>query len=186
MPRPKFEPLGMKCTSFDCENDLHSFRPKGRNREKHGPCRGCGTDPIDWGAVRNISPSSREAKFGALRMELIRNHFFTVNIDGVAKRRAQKLGRAGLREAAHRRIKTSVGKEKIFRDGMQTPFEGNVLFYAQHATACCCRKCMDQWHGIPQGRDLTDEEVAYCVELIMKYVAMRLPDLSEHGLKELI
>ncbi len=35
-------------------------------------------------------------------------------------------------------------------DGRQTPREGNTIFYAQHATASCCRTCIEYWHGIPK------------------------------------
>ena len=35
-------------------------------------------------------------------------------------------------------------------DGKQTPMRGHPVFIAQHATACCCRGCLEKWHGIPQ------------------------------------
>jgi hypothetical protein len=68
-------------------------------------------------------------------------------------------------------------------DGRQTPWEGNPMFYAQHATATCCRRCLEEWHNIPRGRELTDAEISYCTSLVMLYVNERLPFLTEYGEK---
>ena len=43
----------------------------------------------------------------------------------------------------------------IPNDGKQTPMRGHPVFIAQHATACCCRGCLEKWHKIPSGRALT-------------------------------
>jgi len=45
-------------------------------------------------------------------------------------------------------------------DGKQTPMRGHPVFIAQHATATCCRKCIQKWHGIEKGRALTGEEAS--------------------------
>ncbi len=55
-------------------------------------------------------------------------------------------------------------------DGKQTPFRGHPVFVAQHATATCCRGCLMKWHSIPKGRQLTEEEVKYVVEVIIKWI----------------
>lgn len=55
-------------------------------------------------------------------------------------------------------------------DGKQTPFRGHPVFTAQHATATCCRKCLSKWHGIGQGRELTEEEVDYVVKVLIKWL----------------
>ena len=36
----------------------------------------------------------------------------------------------------------------IEKDGKQTPMKGHPVFVAQHATATCCRKCLQKWHKI--------------------------------------
>jgi hypothetical protein len=33
-------------------------------------------------------------------------------------------------------------------DGRQTPYRGHPVFVAQHATATCCRGCLEEWHRI--------------------------------------
>jgi len=55
-------------------------------------------------------------------------------------------------------------------DGKQTPFKGHPVFVAQHATATCCRSCLEKWHRIPQGRDLTPEEKRHVVEAIAMWL----------------
>jgi hypothetical protein len=51
-------------------------------------------------------------------------------------------------------------------DGKQTPWHNHPVFVAQHATATCCRGCLQKWHQIPKGRALTEEEQQYIVEVI--------------------
>lgn len=57
-----------------------------------------------------------------------------------------------------------------FHDGRQTPMRGHPCFIAQHATGCCCRSCLEKWHGIPMGRTLTDAETAYVVSVLMTWL----------------
>lgn len=56
-------------------------------------------------------------------------------------------------------------------DGKQTPWRNHPVFVAQHATATCCRGCLEKWHAIPKGRELTDEEKAYVVEVIRRWLS---------------
>jgi len=55
-------------------------------------------------------------------------------------------------------------------DGKQTPFRGHPVFVAQHATACCCRTCLEKWHRIPQGRELNSEEQAYIRSVLERWL----------------
>lgn len=55
-------------------------------------------------------------------------------------------------------------------DGMQTPMKGHPVFIAQHACACCCRNCLEKWHKIPKGRELSSDEIAYIVDLLMEWI----------------
>ncbi|WP_225878644.1 DUF4186 family protein [Spongiactinospora rosea] len=61
-------------------------------------------------------------------------------------------------------------------DGRQTPYCGHPLFVAQHATATCCRACLERRHDIPQpGRALDDAGQGHIVEadLLMDRGAVR-------------
>ncbi len=58
----------------------------------------------------------------------------------------------------------------IPNDGKQTPFRGHPVFVAQHATACCCRGCLEKWHRIPKGRELTLEEKTYVMSVLERWL----------------
>ena len=61
-------------------------------------------------------------------------------------------------------------------DGKQTPFKGHPVFIAQHATATCCRGCLEKWHGIPKGRALTAEEQDQVVAVLARWLrAQEIP-----------
>ena len=99
------------------------------------------------------------------------------------------MGLGGFEDAVRRRVYQSVGrvyqmpkgKLQPFRDGSQTTDKVGkmtIIHYGQHATATCCRKCIDVWHGIPRGRELTQEEMDYLVKLLVVYVRFKLPELG--------
>jgi hypothetical protein len=64
-------------------------------------------------------------------------------------------------------------------DGKQTPFRGHPVFVAQHATACCCRGCLEKWHGIPKGRVLTEAEAAYIVRILERWLRTEMERIGE-------
>ena len=46
-------PLDVKCTSADCENELHCFKQlRKMSDEERGKCRYCGADLVDWDRLR--------------------------------------------------------------------------------------------------------------------------------------
>ncbi len=55
-------------------------------------------------------------------------------------------------------------------DGPQTPMRHHPVFIAQHATATCCRGCLQRWHGIPKGRALDAEEKQYILEVLKTWL----------------
>ena len=56
-------------------------------------------------------------------------------------------------------------------DGKQTPMrQVHPVFIAQHATATCCRGCIEKWHGISKSNKLTNEEIDYIVKVIMTWI----------------
>lgn len=75
-----------------------------------------------------------------------------------------------IREHAYEFINKRIKPAVILNDGKQTPMKGHPVFLAQHACACCCRSCLEKWHHIPKGRELTNEEVEYIVNLIMCWI----------------
>jgi hypothetical protein len=60
------------------------------------------------------------------------------------------------------------------KDGKQTPFRGHPVFVAQHATACCCRGCLEKWHRIPKGRALSVDEQTYILNVLKGWLLEEL------------
>ena len=59
-------------------------------------------------------------------------------------------------------------------DGRQTPMGNHPVFVAQHATATCCRGCLEKWHAIKQGRVLTPEEKTYILAIIRRWLSAQM------------
>ena len=75
-----------------------------------------------------------------------------------------------VREHACDFIRKRLAQADIPNDGKQTPMRGHPVFVAQHATATCCRGCLEKWHHIPKGRELTETEQEYIVNVIMEWI----------------
>ena len=82
----------------------------------------------------------------------------------------QNKGIDTIRQHAIDFIKTRIAPQYPKNDGKQTPMKGHPVFVAQHATATCCRGCIQKWHGIEKGRALSDQEIQFLVELIMGWI----------------
>ena len=67
-------------------------------------------------------------------------------------------------------IRDRVAPAEPVHDGKQTPMRGHPVFIAQHATATCCRGCIEKWHKFPQHRELTKSEQEYLVSVIMEWI----------------
>ncbi len=67
-------------------------------------------------------------------------------------------------------IKTRLAPANPINDGKQTPLKGHPTFIAQHATATCCRSCLEKWYHIPKGRELSEEQIQFLVSIIMKWI----------------
>ena len=58
----------------------------------------------------------------------------------------------------------------IANDGKQTPMRGHPVFIAQHATATCCRECIRKWHKMQPGKELSQVQQDYLVDVIMTWI----------------
>lgn len=163
--------------------------PAASSKLQAGPipyCKACGARLVDWERVYRREIRDVEHTFTAMKTEWIRHHFWHRRIDPLALAYAYRNGRAQLRERLKATIRRAIGDaaERLWRDGYQTPFGNkpaarNILFFAQHATASCCRKCVAEWHNIPRDRPLTEDELDYLTALAMRYIDERLPELPE-------
>ena len=72
---------------------------------------------------------------------------------------------------AHDFIQERLAPAYPIKDGKQTPMKGHPIFLAQHATGCCCRGCLEKWHHIPKGKELSAKEQSYIVSVLMEWLA---------------
>ncbi|MGM5484252.1 MAG: DUF4186 domain-containing protein [Nanobdellota archaeon] len=70
-------------------------------------------------------------------------------------------------------------RERPANDGKQTPWKGHPVFTAQHATATCCRKCIEKWHKIPKGKKLDEKDMNYLKDIIMRWIKRESPQMKE-------
>ncbi len=71
-------------------------------------------------------------------------------------------------------IRERIAPAIIENDGKQTPMRNHPVFIAQHATATCCRNCIQKWHKLPKGIELTEEQQQYLVSVIIKWIKRQL------------
>lgn len=105
--------------------------------------------------------------FAALARSPFRRRF------ALGQREVDYLQRKGLQTVLeHGRdfITTRLAPAQPPNDGRQTPWRNHPVFIAQHATGTCCRKCLAKWHGVPAGRELTDQEQHYILTVIERWL----------------
>lgn len=78
-------------------------------------------------------------------------------------------------EHARQFVRDRLADAEPANDGKQTPMRNHPVFIAQHATATCCRGCIEKWHRIPKGRALTETEMDHIVAVIERW--LRLQDV---------
>jgi len=126
-------------------------------------CGFCGYRRV--GLCPGVTKGSRdpETVLRRLRQDRFRRSF------RLGTKERQYLGDKGLATALeHARdfIAKRLAPSNPDNDGRQTPWRGHPVFVAQHATATCCRACLEQWHGIARGRELTMDERDYVQRVI--------------------
>lgn len=95
-------------------------------------------------------------------------------LDEKEKEYVRKNGMEKIRSHAEEFIRTRISPAVIKNDGKQTPMRGHPVFKAQHATACCCRKCLNKWYKLPIGMQLTDIQQTKIVNLIMAWIEKQM------------
>lgn len=149
-----------------------------------GACIDCGAKLVNWGRVHRCDPSDVPHTFDALKHEFIRHHFWHITLSQKAINHARRKGKRRLQDRIRHHLENAIGPAKPFHDGFQTPMVNDLptaLPYAQHATATCCRKCLEYWHAIPVGRALDAGELDYLSELVFRYFEDRIPNLTDDG-----
>jgi hypothetical protein len=76
-----------------------------------------------------------------------------------------------IREHARDFVAKRLAPAEPLNDGKQTPWRGHPVFVAQHATGTCCRSCLEKWHGITAGKQLSEGEQEHVVSAIERWLA---------------
>lgn len=90
------------------------------------------------------------------------------------KEYVRKKGIETIEKHARDFIEKRLAPKEIKNDGRQTPMKGHPVFIAQHATATCCRGCLNKWHKIPKNTELSNEQKDYIVEVIMTWIKRQM------------
>ncbi|HEV2775471.1 MAG TPA: DUF4186 domain-containing protein [Solirubrobacteraceae bacterium] len=110
------------------------------------------------------------------RIDVIGRHPFRARFRLRGRERAivQLHGMAAVRGHAEDLFAKRVAPAQPRKDGQQTPYRGHPVFVAQHATATCCRTCLERWHDIPTGEALDADQQAYAVDVICRWIEREL------------
>ena len=108
-----------------------------------------------------------DAVFHALGQSSFRRKF---RLTGRELAYLQTWGIAHVMKQAADLIAKRLAPANPLNDGRQTPWRNHPVFVAQHATATCCRGCLEKTHGIAKGHALTDEELAYVLRVLERWL----------------
>jgi hypothetical protein len=75
-------------------------------------------------------------------------------------------------------IKKRIAPADPKNDGRQTPMKGHPVFIAQHATGTSDRDKLKKFHGIEKGIELSDNEVSYIVDIIIRWIEEQIGDTA--------
>ena len=81
-------------------------------------------------------------------------------------------GVAHVMKQAEEIVRKRLAPAVIANDGRQTPWRNHPVFVAQHATATCCRGCLEKTHEIARGHALTPEELRHVLAVIERWLSM--------------
>ena len=109
--------------------------------------------------------------FARLSRSKFRSRFHLTEKD---KAYAREKGPDTIRSHAKDFIEKRLAPAEIPNDGKQTPMRGHPVFIAQHATATCCRGCIKKWHKIQPGKQLSQVQQDYLVDVIMTWIRQEM------------
>ncbi|MCF7792089.1 MAG: DUF4186 domain-containing protein [Victivallales bacterium] len=122
-----------------------------------------------WENVRRELAKSKFRK----KFKLCRNDFLYIKKNGIDV----------IKNHAYDFIVKRLAPAEIKNDGKQTPWSGHPVFTAQHATATCCRKCIEKWYGIERNVYLKEKQIKYVHYIIMSWIVEQYNNECNPGSK---
>lgn len=86
------------------------------------------------------------------------------------KEYVRQKGMETIRRHAKDFIRQRLAPVGLQNDGRQTPMHGHPVFVAQHACACCCRKCLQKWYRVPVDVPLNAKMQQQIVDLLLAWI----------------
>lgn len=86
----------------------------------------------------------------------------------------ERVGMEKIEQHARDFVKERLAPTNPHNDGKQTPMKGHPVFVAQHATACCCRGCLNKWYGVKMGVPMSEVQQEKVVNLLMTWIQKQL------------
>jgi hypothetical protein len=111
--------------------------------------------------------SNLDELFDALAKSPFRRRFY---LRGEELEYLRRKGLPVVLEHARDFIEKRLAPAEPKNDGKQTPMRHHPVFIAQHATATCCRGCLQKWHRIEKGRPLDEAEKRYVIDVIERWL----------------
>lgn len=116
-----------------------------------------------------------DEKLNHLKQSVFRSKFHLSSKDVLY---IQEKGIETIKRHAYEMLEKRLKPKDIPNDGKQTPMRGHPVFVAQHATATCCRDCLKKWHKIAKDKELSQDEMDYCVGVIMRWLQLELQKIG--------
>ena len=111
---------------------------------------------------------SIEQALGKLNRSSFRSRFHLSEKD---RQYIAEKGMDTIRSHAADFVEKKISEADPVDDGKQTPMKGHPVFKAMHATACCCRGCLNKWYKVPLHQPLTSQQQEKIVNLLMAWIA---------------
>ena len=178
-------PLAISCKATRCDKGV----PKSQRRHAFsspvselpgiaGSCISCGASLIDWERLYAHDPNDLEALVRALRLELIRDNYWGLELPVHVLRKGKKRSSEQLQVSIQRVLRGALKVDHIL-EGRQTPFAYNeasatIIMCAQHGTGTCCRECLEKWYGYPRTSELATSDYGFLADVVWRYVDERL------------
>ena len=90
------------------------------------------------------------------------------------KQYLEEKGMPLIKEHAYDFVRKKLAPADPVNDGKQTPMHGHPVFKAMHATACCCRGCLNKWYKVPLHKELSGEQQEKIVNLLMAWIEKQI------------
>ena len=108
-----------------------------------------------------------DAAFARLAGSRFRSRFRLSESD---RRYIAEKGMETIRRHAEDFVRTRLAPANPPNDGKQTPMRGHPVFVAQHATATCCRGCLEKWWKVPRGTEIPESRQRGIVDFLMAWI----------------